>query len=154
MLEMDKLKKKQKEGLIVTTIGIVFFIVGLFAYSITESHTSDVIGVPITLVSRPYGAIGAFLMLLGIVEIIVGIISKKHYDNKLRIYEMQFSKQYPPGQYYQQLYPQQQYQQNYHPPPQQTHQPTSSKAKAYCHKCGKQIPEVSGFCIECVTPQN
>ena len=90
MLEIDRLKKNQKEGILVSLIGIVFFIIGLFAYSITEPYTSDVIGVPITLVSRPYGAIGVFLMLLGIVEIIVGMISKGYYDNKIRIFQRKF----------------------------------------------------------------
>ena len=144
MLEIDKLKKYQKEGLIVTIIGIVFFMIGLFAYSITESHTSDVIGAPITLVSRPYGIIGVFLMLLGIVEIIVGIISKIHYDNKLRIYDIQFSKQNPQGQY-QQSYPQQQYQKPY--PQQQYQQPQYHN----CPNCNLQVKDGTQFCSSCGT---
>ena len=144
MLEIDKLKKYQKEGLIVTIIGIVFFMIGLFAYSITESHTNDVIGVPVTLVSRPYGIIGVFLMLLGIVEIIVGIISKIHYDNKLRIYDIQFSKQNPQGQY-QQSYPQQQYQKPY--PQQQYQQPQYHN----CPNCNLQVKDGTQFCSSCGT---
>ena len=124
--ELDKWTKYAKEGILVTVAGFILFIIGLIPYSITETNTNTLIGVQMELTTRPYGTVGSFLMIVGILGIIAGIISKIYYDNKLKIYGLQYT-QLPYQQYYQ--------------PPQ----------FRICPNCNLQVRNDTQFCPRCGT---
>jgi amino acid transporter len=147
---LNRSKTNQNNGIIVMIIGIVLFFIGVIAFSITETSRVGVLGIEVELTTRPYAAIGALLMISGIVGIIVGIVIKISSNDKSTI----FPPQQPQQQYYQQPY--QQYyqqppQQYYQQPPQQYYQNPNPQPQQvrYCPNCKQPTGNQTGFCPSC-----
>jgi flagellar basal body-associated protein FliL len=149
-MEKDIQKKDQNIWILILILGVVLFIIGLIAYSITETSSVNAFGIEVDVTTRPYGTIGLILIFLGVAAIIGSIAMKIYFSGSSTIIPPQYPQQqyyqHPPQPYY--PYPQQQY---YQPPPQQYHQnpnPPPQQVR-YCPNCKQPTGSQTSFCPSC-----